>query len=116
MLMKIFRTIISFIALLVAALGAAAAAGAIHWNAALVDLITAGGAMLGTFGVAPFKMSVTDHRICAGLAAFTSAAVAAHASGAIPGAPRLFNAISVGAALLAILGKWDSPTQTTPTV
>ena len=107
--MKLFRILLSLVALVVAAVGVAAATGVIHWNASLVDLIISGGALLGTFGVAPLTLSLTAHRICAGIAAFTSAVVAAHASGAVPGAPKVFNVIAVAAALLSILGRWDAP-------
>ncbi len=107
--MKILRTSLSVIALLAAALGVAAATGAIHWENALVDLITSGGALLGTFGVAPLALTTTERRVCAGLASFAAMAVTAHASGAIHGAPRIFNVVAVGAALLAVLGRWDEP-------
>lgn len=110
--MKTIRTVLSVIALLAAALGVAAASGMIHWNVALVDLVMAGGTMLGTFGVAPFALTVVESRICAGVATFTSAIVAAHAAGTIPGAPKIFNVIAVGAALLSILGRWDDPNPT----
>lgn len=107
--MKTIRTLLSIIALCAAALGVAAVTGAVRWNVALVDLLTAGGALLGTFGIAPLVLSAAEHRACAGIAAFAAAVVTAHASGTIPGAPRVFNVIAVGAALLSVLGRWDTP-------
>jgi hypothetical protein len=107
--MKIIKTILSVIALIAAALGAAQAAGAIKWNPALVDLLTGGATVLGTFGVVPLTLSMAEHRACAGIATFAAALVTAHATGAIPGAPKVFNVIAVGAALLSVLGRWDAP-------
>ena len=114
--MKIIKTVLSLIALLAAALGVAAATGAIHWNAALVDLVMAGGTVLGTFGVVPLTLTVAEHRACAGIATFAAAVVTAHATGTIPGAPKVFNVVAVGAALLSILGRWDDPAIPNPVI
>ncbi|HEV3059726.1 MAG TPA: hypothetical protein VGY48_15855 [Vicinamibacterales bacterium] len=107
--MKIIKIILSLIALLAAALGATQAAGGIKWNPALIDLIMAGATVLGTFGIVPFMLTLAEHRACAGIATFTSALVAAHAAGTIPGAPKVFNVVAVGAALLSVLGSWNAP-------
>ena len=110
--MKIIKTILSLVALVASALGVAQAAGGIHWNPALVDLLTGGATVLGTFGVVPLTLTASEHRACAGIATFAAALVTAHATGAIPGAPKVFNVIAVGAALLSILGRWDAPVVT----
>lgn len=104
------RIILSIIALAVAALGVTQAAGGVHWNAAVVDLVMAGGTLLGTFGVAPFDLTLQERRVCAGLATFTAAIVTAHASGSIPGAPKIFNVVAAGAAVLSVLGRWQDVT------
>jgi len=112
--MKIVKIALSFIALLAAALGVAQATGAIHWPPGLVDIVMAGATVLGTFGVVPFALSASEHRACASVAMFASAVGAAHAAGTIPGAPKIFNIVAVGAALLSILGRWDAPPAPVP--
>jgi len=112
--MKIIKTILSLIALVAAALGAAQAAGAVHWNPALVDLLTGGATVLGTFGIVPLTLTMAEHRACAAIATFAAALVTAHATGAIPGAPKVFNVVAVGAALLSVLGRWDAPATVPP--
>ena len=107
--MKIIRTILSVVALLAAALGVATATGVIHWNAALVDLVMSGGTLLGTFGIAPFALTMVEKRVCAAFASFAAAIGAAHASGALPGSAKVYMAVAVGAALLSVLGRWDTP-------
>jgi hypothetical protein len=112
--MKILKIVLSFIALIAAALGVAQASGAIKWAPALVDLIMAGGTVLGTFGIVPLTLTIAEHRACAGIATFAAAVVTAHATGTIPGAPKVFNVVAVGAALLSILGRWDDPNAPVP--
>ena len=107
--MKIIKTILSLLALIAAALGAAQASGLVKWNPALVDLLTGGATVLGTFGVVPLTLTMAEHRACAAIATFAAALVTAHATGAIPGAPKVFNVVAVGAALLSVLGRWDAP-------
>jgi hypothetical protein len=112
--MKLLKIALSFIALVAAALGVAQATGLLHWNVAVVGLVMAGSTLLGTFGIVPFTLTVTEHRVCAGIAAFAAAVGSAHAAGTIPGSPVVFNIIAVGAALLSILGRWDDPSTPSP--
>lgn len=112
--MKIVKTLLSLIALVVAALGVAQTTGLLHWNAAVVGLVMSGGTMLGCFGIVPFTLTVFAHRVCAGIATFASAVGAAHAAGTIPGSPLAFGIVAIGAALLSILGRWDDPAAPSP--
>ena len=112
--MKILKIALSLIALLAAALGVAQATSLLHLNTVLVDLAMAGATVLGTFGVVPLTLTPSEHRVCAGLASFAAIVVTGHAAGTIPGAPKVFNVVAVGAALLSVLGSWNAPDPVVP--
>jgi hypothetical protein len=109
--MKILKTLLSLIALVAAAISITQATGKLGWNPTVVDLVTSGAGIVGTFGVAPFALSAFEKRICAAIATFASVVVAAHAAGTVPGKAAVFNIVMAGGAILGVLGRWnEAPT------
>lgn len=107
--MHIVRIILSVIALGLASIGGAQATGLIHWNAAVVDLVSAGGGVFAAFGVTPIVLPPLAARVCAAVATLLTCVVMAHSTGGIPGAAGLFNALAAAGVLVGAMGRFQPP-------
>lgn len=106
--MRIFKIILSFLALLVGAAATAMTAGMFNVPPTIIEVVTAGGVLLGYLGIAPFAISAAVSRVVSGVALFLAALVGWHASvvsTAVNAHPWMWHLVGVVAILAGVIGK-----------
>ena len=106
--MRTLKIILSFLALLVGAAATAMTAGLFNVPPTIIEVVTAGGVMLGYLGIAPFAISAAVSRVISGIALFLGALVGWHASvvsTAVNAHPWIWHLVGVVAILAGVIGK-----------
>lgn len=107
--MKILKTILSVIALLLGSAAGVTAFGDWHVSPAVTELMMAGAAFLGWMGISPIQISAPISRLCGAASIALMGFVAAHAGGAVrtqgPTVPLAFKVMGLAAVILGLVAR-----------